>query len=223
MPNSYLLRSHEKTEQIEIITNGKRKTVDLNTINIVEKHDYYASAAKPYSILAGNIGYLYPGNYKNADLPNIEELFKGTKGIIVDMRCYPSDFMPFTSIACPDIYNPGLFKFTQPMVNIGTNSYKGKVVVIVNEVTQSQAEYTTMAFQSSPNVTVIGSTTAGADGNVENIMLPGGISTMISGLDIRYPDGTGVKINYIIKPTIEGIKQGKDELLEKAIKIIEAK
>jgi C-terminal processing protease CtpA/Prc len=98
-------------------------------------------------------------------------------------------------------------------------------VVIVNEESQSQAEYTTMAFQSADNVTVIGSTTAGADGNVSTIALPGGISTLISGLGILYPDGTetqrkGVKIDVVVKPTIEGIKAGRDELLEKAKSII---
>lgn len=82
-----------------------------------------------------------------------------------------------------------------------------------------------MALQSSPNVTVIGSQTAGADGNVSAIQLPGGISTMISGLGIYYPDGTetqrkGVKIDVVIKPTIKGIKTGRDELLEKAEAII---
>lgn len=82
-----------------------------------------------------------------------------------------------------------------------------------------------MAFQSSPNVTVIGRTTAGADGNVSRITLPGGISTLIFGMGVLYPDGTetqrkGVRIDYEIKPTIKGIKDGRDELLEKAIEII---
>jgi C-terminal processing protease CtpA/Prc len=99
------------------------------------------------------------------------------------------------------------------------------VIVIVNEHSQSQAEYTTLAFQASPNVTVIGSTTAGADGNVSAIMLPGGLSTMISGINVLYPDGTetqrkGVKIDHVIHPTIAGIKAGRDELLEKAVALI---
>jgi hypothetical protein len=239
LPMHYLLRSHEKSGQIEIISNGIKKT--LNLINVDAKNlnnkDRTANI-KEYTILPGKIGYLYPAKYKNADLPTIETLFKYTKGIIIDMRCYPSDFMPYTFvpfiksgdkpfvlISYPDIYNPGLFKLGQPIGNNGENNYRGKIVVIVNEVTQSQAEYTTMAFQSSPNVTVIGSTTAGADGNVETIALPGGFSTLISGLDICYPDGTetqrkGVKIDYFVTPTIKGIKQGRDELLEKAKAII---
>ena len=48
---------------------------------------------------------------------------------------------------------------------------------------------------------------------------------MISGIGILYPDGTetqrkGVKIDIEVKPTIEGIKAGKDELFEKAKALI---
>ncbi len=83
----------------------------------------------------------------------------------------------------------------------------------------------TMAFQSSPNVKVIGSQTAGADGNVTAIVLPGGIFTMISSIGIFYPDnsptqGIGVKIDDIVKPTLRGIIDRKDELLQKAIYIL---
>jgi hypothetical protein len=50
----------------------------------------------------------------------------------------------------------------------------------------------------------------------------------MSGLGIEYPDGTrtqrnGVKIDYEIKPTIRGVKLGKDELLSKAVSLIENK
>ena len=82
-----------------------------------------------------------------------------------------------------------------------------------------------MAFKKAPRATVIGSTTAGADGNVCQISLPGGISTMFSGLGVYYPDGgetqrIGIVPDIEIKPTIKGITDGKDELLEKAIQII---
>jgi C-terminal processing protease CtpA/Prc len=102
------------------------------------------------------------------------------------------------------------------------------VVIIVNETTQSQAEYTTMAFRASNNAIVIGSTTAGADGNVSQFSLPGGITTWISGLGVYYPDGretqrVGIIPDIVIKPMIKGIKDGRDELLEEAIKLINQK
>ena len=82
-----------------------------------------------------------------------------------------------------------------------------------------------MAFRARANTTIIGSTTAGADGNVSRIALPGGLSTMISGIGVFYPDGTetqriGIVPDIEVKPTIEGIRNGKDELLEKAIELI---
>jgi C-terminal processing protease CtpA/Prc len=98
-------------------------------------------------------------------------------------------------------------------------------VVIVNSVTQSNAEFVTMAFQTAPNVKVIGSKTAGADGNISAILLPGGFKTWISGIGVFYPDGTnaqraGVKIDLAVNQTINGIRSGKDELLEKAKALI---
>ena len=103
--------------------------------------------------------------------------------------------------------------------------YQGKVVVLVDEVSQSQAEYTAMAFRSAPQATVIGSTTAGADGNVSEIPLPGGHRTMISGIGVFYPDKkptqrVGIIPDFEVKPTIAGIRAGRDEVLEEALRRI---
>jgi C-terminal processing protease CtpA/Prc len=82
-----------------------------------------------------------------------------------------------------------------------------------------------MAFRKAPRAKVIGSTTAGADGNVSEFFLPGVIRTMISGIGVYYPDGKqtqqiGIIPDIEVKPTIKGIMEGRDELMEKAIEII---
>lgn len=239
LPN-YLLRGHTKSFSFNIQRNGKTLTETIGSAaeSVVPYKAYPGKTA--YSLLNDEIGYVFPGKYKNSDLPEIKKLFKTTKGIIIDMRCYPSEFMPFTfgnylkSSSSPfvmfstgSLVQPGLFLYSSPLNNgaLAMDYYKGKVVVIVNAESQSQAEYTTMAFQSAGNVKVIGSTTAGADGNISPFTLPGGISTMISGIGIFYPDKTptqrvGVKIDKVIRPTIKGIAAGKDELLDKAIEMI---
>ena len=61
--------------------------------------------------------------------------------------------------------------------------------MLVDESTMSRAEYFTMALQSVPGAIVVGSQTAGADGNVSSIALPGGITAHFSGVAVRYPDG----------------------------------
>lgn len=239
-----LLRGNADTFSIEFLRDGKASSIMLPTVKLKSLNttiDYDPQPEKPgYYILEENIGYVFPAKYRNADLPNIKELFALTKGMIIDLRCYPSDFMPFTfgdyikskpgtfvKFTKADYKHPGTFEFTKSLRNgsLLGQKYKGKVVVIVNENTQSNAEYTTMAFQSSDNVVVIGSTTAGADGNVSRFVLPGGISTMISGIGVYYPDGTetqrvGVKIDIPMKPTLKGIISGRDELLEKAKALI---
>jgi C-terminal processing protease CtpA/Prc len=64
-----------------------------------------------------------------------------------------------------------------------------------------------------------------ADGNVSFFCLPVGISTAISGVGIYYPDGretqrSGIVPDIEVKPKIKGLADGRDELTEKAIELI---
>jgi hypothetical protein len=133
----------------------------------------------------------------------------------------PTEFVRFTN---GDLSNPGAFHWGAPLsLTPGQQHYGGKVVILVDESSQSQAEYTTMAFRSVPGAIVIGSTTAGADGNVSNISLPGGFSSMISGIGVFYPDKkptqrVGIVPNVEVKPTVAGIRDGRDEVLEEALR-----
>ncbi len=173
------------------------------------------------------------------DINSLKEVFKDTKGIIIDARNYPAAFVPFSlgsyfaSTATPfvkftagNINTPGEFSFTNPISIPGTvPSYAGKLVIIVNEFTQSQAEYTSMAFKATGNAIVIGSQTAGADGNISVINLPGGLKTFISGIGVYYPDGgetqkIGIVPDIEIKPTIKSIIEGRDIVLGKSIEWI---
>ena len=238
-----LLRSTGNTINIRYTSSGQTKQKELplyarNSLNMYGRYRVNTNE-KCYKLLDGNIGYVTLANIKNEDIPIIKKTFKKTKGIIIDIRNYPSAFTPFTLAPYFVSKSTPFVKFTQGNVNnpgeftfkVGKNipkagkTYKGKLVVIVNENTQSSAEYQSMAFRAGNNTTIIGSTTAGADGNVSTIILPGGLRTMISGIGVYYPNGTrtqrvGIVPDIKVEPTINGIKQGKDEVLEKAIEII---
>ena len=159
---------------------------------------------------------------------------------LVDIRNYSSEFVVFAlgqllvdkpgELACfiqGDLANPGACFWGTPLsLQTRQPHFKGKVVILVDEVSQSQAEYTTMAFRSAEGAVVLGSTTAGADGNVSSIALPGGLRTMISGIGVFNPDRKptqriGIVPDLEVKPTIAGIRGGRDELLEAAIRLIE--
>tara|TARA_R110001583_G_scaffold118679_1_gene270119 strand:- start:4235 stop:6541 length:2307 start_codon:yes stop_codon:yes gene_type:complete len=237
-----LLRSDSRTVTVDYISRDESGQVE---IKLYEKHDlnyiddFRNDGRASFKLLEQNVGYITLRSLKKEEIESIMELFKYTKGIIIDIRNYPNTFVPFTlapyfvSSATPfvkftkgKINQPGAFSFTETLeVPKGPYYYKGKLVVLVNQLSQSQSEYTSMAFKAGDNVTIIGGTTAGADGNVSNIYLPGGLKTSISGIGVYYPNGTetqrvGIVPDTEVKPTIKGIREGKDELLEKAIEII---
>jgi C-terminal processing protease CtpA/Prc len=192
-----------------------------------------------FRLLSKDVAYLKLSSVKAADVPQYVQGAKGTRGLIVDIRNYPSEFVvfalgsllvrqvtPFVVFSTADLSNPGAFHTISPITLTPSEPhYGGKVVIVVDEVTQSQAEYTTMALRSSPGAIVVGSTTAGADGNVSDIPLPGGFGTMISGLGVFYPDGAptqrvGIHVDLEAHPSIAGIRAGRDEVLEAAIRQI---
>ena len=158
---------------------------------------------------------------------------------MIDIRNYPASSWcslwaaswsaeptPFVRFTKGDPANPGAFVWTDPvLLQPTTPGYEGKVVILVNETSMSQAEYTAMALRAGPRAMVVGSTTAGADGNVSNIPLPGGLKLMMSGIGVFYPDKTptqqvGIVPDLVVTPTIDGTVAGRDEVLEEALRQI---
>jgi hypothetical protein len=158
--------------------------------------------------------------------------------IIFDIRNYPNqtavslaEYMYAGSksaarIMYPDLTYPGTFS-VDPQV-FGSNGnpkpYKGKVILLVNEQTQSQAEYTSMILQAIPGTITIGSQTAGADGNITTFKLTNDLNTGFTSLGVYYPDNSptqrvGVKIDIPVTPTRKGIAEGRDEVLDKALEV----
>jgi C-terminal processing protease CtpA/Prc len=237
-----LCRSKQSSIHITYISFPDHRTVEKELKLYFEKkiHAYKIDTEKCYKFLDGNIGYITLKSIKDEDVTDIKKAFRSTKGIIIDIRNYPSanvlyslgsffvsSSTPFVKCTQGNVNNPGEFTFT-PALEIpeSEETYQGKLVVIVNEETQSAAEFEAMAFRVGDNTSIIGSTTAGADGNVSEIVLPGGLKTWISGIGIYYPDGretqrVGIVPDIEVKPTIKGIREGRDEVLEKAIEIIQ--
>jgi C-terminal processing protease CtpA/Prc len=132
----------------------------------------------------------------------------------------------FVRLTAPDLANPGAFTFVpDEVLHPQLPHYPGRIVILVDEVSLSQAEYTAMAMRVAPGAVVVGSQTSGADGNISNIPLPFGMSTLISGLGVFTPQGAstqqvGIAHDVEALPTIEGIAAGRDEVLEVGIRQI---
>jgi C-terminal processing protease CtpA/Prc len=215
-------------------------TYMLKWVNGAGIRRFYTSQYPMSKMLDAETGYINLGKIEIDSLENIFKAFAGTKGIVIDIRNYPSAFMPFemgkyikphksefVKFSKADYSLPGRFIITEPLENgeDNKNYYRGKIVILVDKNSFSQSEYTAMALRTAPNAVVMGSQTMGADGDISLIRLPGGLVTCISGLGVYYPDGRvtqgiGIIPDLVVKPTAKGFRDGKDEVLEAAVNYI---
>lgn len=239
--NSYysIFNGSSDSVRIEFIRNNQTYSKTIKRYKFKEFKNKWKNEKDKFKILDGNIGYVNMGIIKIKEVPNIMDSLMNTKAIIFDIRNYPkgtlysiSNYLTstqrdFYKVTYPDLNYPGKFIWRDG-IKCGKNGdlkYKGKVILLVNEKSQSHSEFTAMCLQTGDNVTTVGSQTSGADGNVSKFEIVGGYKTKISGIGIFYPDKTetqrkGVKVDIEIKPTINGIIEGKDEVLDRAIELI---
>ncbi|RYG53859.1 MAG: hypothetical protein EOO01_03225 [Chitinophagaceae bacterium] len=192
---------------------------------------------------AANLSILYNTTADDREIDSVmKEMVTYKKAIILDLRCYTTQAVfynkflsalgwPLKPFAVLHTYYqrfPGKYKLhdifspvVQPPL---APRYTGKVILLVNERTQSQSELITMVIQASGPALVVGTQTAGCDGDMLYMPVPGGYTLSFSGRHVAYPDGTasqkaGVKRNVKLNYTVKGLAAGKDELLEAAIRL----
>ena len=200
-------------------------------------------------VLPGNTGY---ADLDRLPAPRVDEMFEKFKdcpAIIFDDRGYPRGtawqiaprLTDKTDVVAamikriepnaPDLPNGEVFRsqvvatFFQRLPRTDKWRYHGRTVMLVDERTISQAEHTGLFFEAANGTKFIGSPTEGANGDVTNLAVPGGIYVGFSGQGIWHADGrqlqrVGLQPTVEVKPTIAGIRAGKDEVLDKAIEYL---
>jgi C-terminal processing protease CtpA/Prc len=227
---------------VSVLRDGRKTRLTADRVSTADSEQgpaWHDLPGDTFRRLSDQVAYLKLSSAKIADAPRYVESAAGTKGLIIDIRNYPSEFVvialgsllvdretPFVRFTDGDLSNPGAFHWIplQPLPPKEPH-YAGKIVILLDEVSVSQAEYTAMAFRAAPHAVVVGSTTAGADGNVSPIPLPGGLRAAISGIGVFYPDKRptqriGIVPDVFVRPTIAGIRAGRDEVLEAALRQI---
>ncbi|WP_207436243.1 S41 family peptidase [Sabulibacter ruber] len=240
-----LFNGHTSTLTVTFEKDGVEQTREIRRYYFARfgyKPDSASVKGKPWRMLNSEVGYIHMGDLVAKDVNTAMKDVWNAKGIILDLRHYPkpishavaahlkAERSHYALMTYPDLTYPGVFRPNYPWKAGNKNKkdyYKGKVVLLVNEGTMSAGEFATMAQQTAPNVTTIGSQTAGADGNIVYIPLPGGLKASMSGLGVYYPDGRetqriGIVPDIEVKPSIQGVREGKDEVLDAAIQFITA-
>ena len=178
------------------------------------------------------------GKLQTSDVSSMYNNLKNTTAIIFDIRNYPKSTVwsiadliypnhkCFSKFSNPDVTYPGTFFWNYEYLGVDGNPtpYTGKVIILCDENTQSQAEFSCMVLKSMTNSVVVGSQTVGTDGNITFFNLSQDIRTGFTSLGVYYPNGDstqriGIVPDSVVYPTAYGIRHGMDEVLEKALEI----
>jgi C-terminal processing protease CtpA/Prc len=194
-----------------------------------------------FGALTGGYGYMDLERLPQQDVNRAFDAVMSAPSLILDVRGGPKSFdeiaarLTGTKVPAalirrrvwhgPDPAMLELRKTTQYLYPSGQPKYKGRVVVLIDARAISHAEHVCLFLEAAANVTFIGSPTAGADGDVTGTILPGGIEVNFAGQEIRHVDGrtlqrVGILPDVWAEPTIAGIREGRDEVLEKALQFL---
>lgn len=191
-------------------------------------------------VLPGNIGYADLDQLTIAMVDSMFIMFRDSPGIIFDMRGHPrgtawsiaprltdQEHVPTNLYReqfamGPDTTESVEMRSTGRLPDTDKERYTGHTVMLIDERTISQGEGTGLMFKAANGTVFIGSSTMGANGEVTNLVLPGDIFVTFSGAEFLYPDGrqfqrVGLIPDVHVEPTLNGIRAGRDEVLEQAI------
>lgn len=196
-------------------------------------------------VLPGNVGYIDLDRLPLTMVDSAFRMLAETKAIVLDDRGYPLGtawaIAPRLNVhgdsttaakfrrlivPSPDTTRTRIFEFNQPIPSAqGVVKYTGRTVLLVDERTISQAEHTGLFFEAANGTEVIGSPSMGANGDVTNFVIPGNIGITFTGHDVRHADGrqlqrVGLEPRVGASPTIAGIRAGRDEVLETALRYV---
>ncbi len=205
------------------------------------------SKTKPSAVYTDTIsgkkyGYLNLGEIESSSVDSFFCSMNGVDYLIIDVRESSSDVMTWGKVAnkivrgkkyvakisYPDYAHPGYLKFRQSSLAVGTNKqdyYQGNVIILIDHGVMSHGEYATMALSMAPKAILIGTRTAGADGNVSEVVLPGNYHCEFTGLGWYYLNGKqtqriGIIPNINVDYSLDSeLKQG-DPIMQRALEFI---
>lgn len=104
-------------------------------------------------------------------------------------------------------------------------SFSGTVVLLVWHRTVSAAENFSTMLVGAKRVTVVGRQSAGTNGNITGIQLPGAFAFSFTGMEVLHVDGStfhgiGIVPNSEVQPKASDFREGIDRDLQKAIEIL---
>jgi C-terminal processing protease CtpA/Prc len=185
--------------------------------------------------------YLDVNRITDDDVKAAMERLANAKGVVIDFRGYPSRLSPIliahlidkpvTSAQwhIPQFTRPDrvgmTFDFSNWPVEPQAPRFQGKVAFLINGEAISYAETYMGIVEHYKLGALVGGPTAGTNGNVNPLTLPGGYRVAWTGMQVLKHDGSrhhgvGILPTVPVARTLAGVAAGRDEVLEKGIELV---
>ncbi|RUO42016.1 hypothetical protein CWE22_07695 [Pseudidiomarina aestuarii] len=234
--NELLYRSCEEATVVTIDRHTNQREVSISEYETIASPDH-SLPGDVVQTLDDDVTYLKVAGVDFAAVDEALESAQQSGKLIIDVRGYPSEFilyylggrltqepLPFAQLARVHPQFPGSVTLIDylPTLEPYDPVLLNGIAILVDETTLSQSEFSVLAWRELPNAQVIGSTTAGAVGNVSRVPLPNGMQAYFTGLRVLDKEGrdvqyTGIVPDIYIKPTIADLQNGRDVVIDKAI------
>lgn len=199
-------------------------------------------ALPTFGMLDEQTGYMDLDRLQIPDVEQAVAAVASSTSLVLDMRGYPNGTAwvlgPWLAsrravaarFSRPETRDPlrewdGVLDGRQILDPSDDPPYEGRVVCLIDARAVSQAEHTCLYLEAATDVTFIGSATNGTNGDVTGFWLPGAVFARFTGHDVRHGDGrqlqrVGVQPHIEVHPTIEGVRAGRDEVLEATLSFL---
>jgi hypothetical protein len=155
--------------------------------------------------------------------------------LVVDMRDYPAvnHYTVAQSLRAATFVSPtfevpmwtgpderGIDSSFYELTPIG--GWNRPTVLLVSNKSVSAAENFSQMLYDAENFTVMGQHSAGTNGNITQVLLPGRYYALFTGMRVLNPDGTdvygaGIPLDVEVEPTAADFRDGRDPELEAAV------
>jgi C-terminal processing protease CtpA/Prc len=179
---------------------------------------------------------------KNDALGEVFERLESAKGIVFDVRGYPADAAMKLLVHLHDGRTASA-RWNVPVVTLpdregwswhesawdlppDKRQLTAKIAFLTDGRAISYAESILGIVEHYKLGEIVGGATAGTNGNVNPFDLPGGYRVSWTGMKVLKHDGSqhhgvGIRPTVPVEPTPAGIAAGRDEVLEKAVQVLE--
>lgn len=245
---NYRARTESLMGEQESVMSLTVQKADKSTANLQLKRTMSRTQAmnalpQPATIkeLADGIMYI---NIDLAPMKAIEDVMpqlQQSKAIICDLRGYPngnheliqylmsspdtsSQWMQTPQIVYPDQERLVGYRMSSWRMKPKKPHLSAKIIFLIDGSAISYAESYMSFIEHYKLATIVGQPTAGTNGNVNPFTLPGGYYVSWTGMKVQKHDGSqhhgvGILPDVYVEKTIQGVREGRDEFLEKAMEI----